>query len=464
MKKINIFVAIFVLNVCALNAQSFRIEVKTPNLPADSLFICAYNSNTTLFKPIYGVKYAEEVVFFDNKSLRPGLYLINADTNIVVEFIISDNQQQQFSIDIKNNDAVFYGSAENTANMQYRKSIQAYDQQIAELNSEILQIQRSNALDEKRAKVDSIFLEINEINLQKLAYQSQIAEENKGSLLASIILSVMEVPPPPIEYYRKGTLYYNYLAERFFYKYDFSDDRILATPLATHKFRTFSKIIAELDEKDAVPYVLDALRKSQVSPQQYSDLFDYLERDFGLVGSPFRKEPLYIAMLKYALAHAVIDSYREERFRRELKIINKNNQGDKLPNFNLIMSNGDTTALYDIQSDFLLLYFQNPDCSTCSKLRENMKKIKSLNKAVADKKITVLTIYFEKDKTLWQNYLQTDAAENWQHGWNYDLAIENDFLIDVRGIPTMYLLDKNKVVIKKDITFHELETYLERSN
>jgi len=459
MRRLTLYLILVALWTNYSNAQGFRIEVKTPDLPVDSLFIRCYDYNKKAFQRIYGIKYAAEAVFADSNFLRPGLHSINADTHILIEFLISDTNNQRFSIVLKNNDAVFYGSDENNANMLYMKKIREYNQQIALLNANYQKIQQSSEpFMEKQAKIDEIIRQSQAIDAQKLAYQAQVVEANKGSLLASIILSVMEVPPPPVEYLKDRTLYFKYLAEHCFYKYDFSDDRILSTPLAINKFRSFNEIIYELDAEDAIPYVLDALRKSQVSINQYYDLFDYIEREFGSIKSPVRKELLYIVMLRYAVDSTYIDEYRRTRFLYELSRIDRNHAGQKMPNFNLLMSNGETTNLYDIKAERLLLYLQNPDCSTCKKVQE---KIKEMDAALSKQKITVLTVYFEEDKSLWQNYLQNNAHPNWKHAWNYDFTIEEKNLIDIRSIPTLYLLDKDKIILKKDIDIQELEAILE---
>jgi len=454
MKKFILYSILFAVSANMAKAQGFRIELKTPQLPVDSLFISKYNYGKKNFKPVYAVKYSERAVFTDGKFLQPALYLIYADTNVLAEFLISDIDNQRFTIEIGNNSVVYYGNEENNANLQYQQKIKEFDQQATLLN---LAYQKMSAM-EKQVKMDSIILEHQAITRQKQAYQTQIAEKYKGSLLASIILSVMEVPPAPLEYLKDKTLYYRYLAEFCFYKYDFSDNRILATPLADNKFRQFSEIIAELDAEEAIPYVIDALRKSQVSFQQYSDLFDYLEHNFGDIKSPYRKEALYIAMLRYALADAYTDEYRKTRYRHELSLINKNHAGDKLPDFNLIMQNGDTTNLYNIKAERLLVFLQNPSCPTCKKVREKLKEMKN---ALSKQQITVLTVYFEEDKSLWQKYLQNDAFPDWLHGWNYDLTIEGENRIDIRSIPTLYLLDKNKIILKKDIDIHELELIID---
>lgn len=468
---ITVLIALFASNT---NAQGFRILLKTDNFPVDSLFLSAYNYNTKKFSPIYREKYAGELTFADSVFLKPGLYLINTkNAQTVVEFLISDNNNQQFSVEVKNNDIIFEGSAENTANIQYAKSIRQYNQQESELDKRLQQIREgfeskqsppvkrsSEDISKMQAKIDSLILEVNVINKNKLSFQQQTIDANKGTLLATIIGAVMEVPAPPLEYHQDGRRYYAYLAEHCFDKYDFSDDRIFATPLAYNKFRSFNEVVSELDAEDAIPHVLNALRKSQVSPQQYSELFDYIENDLGSIKSPFRKEALYIAMLKYAIDSTYIDPYRKERYLYELKIINKNHAGDKLPNFKLITNNGDSTNLYDIKSEYLLLYLQNPDCPTCLKTGVKMKEMSILNHAVSNKKLTVLTLYFEDEESLWRNYLKNKANPNWLHGWNYDLSIENDNLIDIRSIPVIYLLDKDKTILEKDINIYELELHL----
>jgi len=457
MKKHIVYIVLFASLSGTLNAQGFRIAVRTPDLPIDSLFIRAYSHSKKQFHSVYEIKYEQQAVFADKKFLPPGLYSINADTNILIEFLISDNNQQQFLIDIQYDTVFFQGSDENTANLQYQRRMREYEQILMRLGEKFYQVQQSDkSLDNKQVEMDFIIQQSEIINRQKMEYQAQVAEENKGKLLASIILSVMETPSPPEEYYNDKTLYYKYLAEHCFDKYDFSDNRLLATPLANNKFHTFSQIILELEAEDAIVYVLDALRKSQVSPQQHSDLFDYLEHNFGDIKSPVRKEPLYIAMLNYIVSSNYTDIYRKERYFHELGIIDKNHAGDRLPNFNFVTNKGDTTNLYAVEAERLLLFLQNPNCPTCKKFREAIKEMQA---ALSNKKITVLTIYFEEDKYLWQNYLQI-ANPNWKHGWNYDLSIDRKNLIDIRSIPTLYLLDANKTVLKKDITIEELEEFL----
>ena len=50
------------------------------------------------------------------------------------------------------------------------------------------------------------------------------------------------------------------------------------------------------------------------------------------------------------------------------------------------------------------------------------------------------------------------------HGWDFQHTIEEQQLYDLRVIPYLFLLDKDKRVIKKDLPGDEISDYLRRLN
>ena len=50
--------------------------------------------------------------------------------------------------------------------------------------------------------------------------------------------------------------------------------------------------------------------------------------------------------------------------------------------------------------------------------------------------------------------------QEWTNGYDKELVIKNKNLYDLRAIPTLYLLDKNKTVLLKDATLQKVEQYL----
>ena len=449
-------------------AQSgFQIRIKTTNIHADSLFVKSYNVKDKKFTKFLSSKFTNDITINDKTPLMAGIYVIEADSVLLSEFLISDAQNQKFTISILDEDITVEGSKENSANRAYMQKMLEFDNQLRALDMEYQQLQQSGMPTYMlQTAMDSLLKKLDKIEADKRVYQEKTIEKNSGLLLASIIQSSLELLQPPKEYYRDRNKYFSFLSEHLFDNFPWEDERLLNTPLLYNKLKIFSQQILQLDPKFAIPVILNTLNESKAkSRNMYYALFDYLEHDFGYYKSPFREETLYIAMLKDILNTPDLDEMHELRmkyYERELTLLSKNQTGEKAFNFNMLLSTGDTVAMYDIDADFLMLYFQNPDCPTCGELREKMKNMEILNIAIASGKLKIVTVYFEENEKLWRNYLQKRAVPNWIHGWNYDMQIEEEELYDFRTIPMIMFLDKNKRVIKKDLLINEIEDWVKR--
>ena len=449
---------------CSFAQSGYQIRIKTENITADSLFVKAYHVKNKKFEKFIAVKFEKDITLKDKTPLDAGIYIIEADAEILSEFLISDAKNQKFTITFLKDDVRIEGSKENSANRPYMKKMLEFRMQLRDLELEFQSMQQKGLPNSvMQAYVDTFFMKLRQHCAEKRAFQEKMIAENKGLLLASIIQCSLEVPPPPQEYYKSQIKYLTYIAEHFFDAYTWDDERLLKTPVLYQQFKEFAQTIFPLQPETTIPIVLKALNASKKNRSLYLALFDYLEHDFGDYRSPYRDVTLYIEMLQDILQQPDIEEFRRNFYEYELKLISKNQEGDQAIDFKILLSNGDTTNLYAFEAEILLLYFQNPDCPTCSEFREKMKNMESLYRAITSGKLKVLSIYFEENEELWRNYLKTKAFTNWTHGWNYDLRISEERLYDVRNIPTIMILDKNKKVIKKDIFPNELEEWLKRN-
>ena len=460
-----IFLAILVLMIFSnLGAQNFKLKLIS-DFRADSISLQAYHTKNFKYEKLLTLPYNKEMSFTLDTPLVPGIYLITKDTTVMVEFFISSTKGQSYTIHIQGNEFIFNGSPENQSNQEYIKKMASFDARIAQLDKEFQELKSRNLPTYMlQPFVDTISQKAEMIQQEKKAYQVLFISDQKNTLLKSIIQSTIEIPSPPKEYYKNRVQYYTYLLEHQFDTYQWTDERLLNTPLPYNKFKFYAQVILELQPEVATPIVIRDLDKSKVSRAHYYQFFDYLELFYGSITSPYRDEYLYIEMLKNALQYPELSMERKTRYEYELQIIDKNREGSVVPDFALIMSNGDTTNLYELEAPYLLLYFQNPDCPSCIELRQKMESMDHFKKAIADQKLKVVTVYFEADEKIWKRYLQSAANPAYMHGWNYDLAIEKNKMFDTRTIPTLYLLDKDKKVIKKDLLKNEIEIYMQMIN
>ena len=444
----------------AMMAQvSIQMEIKNTNT-FDSIFVKSEAKLQT--KKVLSTAFAPSVTLQDKESLKPGMYKILGDSSLLGVILIPSEKNQKFSLTMDGEDITFLNSKENTGYVKYIKDMAVFNSRLDSLNVLFQDAQKSMPQYMLKVFVDSLSASARRINREMREYQKQTAVKNAGTLLGSVIATSTYIEDPPQEVVSNRRLFQKYYLEHFFDNFAWNDPRIFNTPIVANKLKEYCNMIYQVDRPEYDSLVVDALNRAKVNQTSYEYLFDELEHILGSNISPYKVEHTYIAMLKDALQYPKLDENRERRYKRELGFIDKNHAGDTIPNFKMVLANGDTTSMYDIQSEYTLLYLQHPTCPTCHQVRNRMKDFDKLNKAIASGKLKVVMVYFEDDPKVWSNYIKSkEANPNYLQGWNYDQSIDDENLFDTRTIPYMFLLDKDKVVIKKDLLVNEIEPYID---
>lgn len=437
-----------------------NIRLHFDNYRFDSVKIQAYDAENT-FKCLYVQPFKEEMLFKSQSLLAPGIYWIFGDTTMVEAFFISSKKNQKFSISIDTTGTIYRGSPENSANLRYINEIQKFERQMDLLNIEFQKAKIGGVPPYMmQVLVDSLTSEATRLMIAKTTYQQQVIKENPGTLLASVIQATIAIPELPRELYDNKAAMQTHVVQHFFDNFPWGDTRIYHTPVGDKKIRDYAYLIYQFDRLDLDTFVVAALDSAKINTDSYFLLFDKLEKILGDYMSPYKVEHTYIRMLKNSLTMSDLKPARRARYERELQLININLQDSLVPNFNIVLGNGDTTNLYAIHSDYLLLYLEHPTCSACMEARNRMADYPVLNHAIDNGRLKVLTVYFESDSTTWRTYLAHNANPDYLHGWNYDLSIDEKDLFDTRSIPYMFLLDSDKRVIKKNLLINEIEDYI----
>jgi len=410
------------------------------------------------------IPYSKTLVFKNKTSLDPGMYFILCDSSMTGAFILSSTKNQNFSITIGEQEIQFSGSPENEQYALYLKKMQEFDMQMGALNQEYQNAQRSMPQYMLQPFVDSLNARANRIQDAQQQYQIQMAATNKGTLLTSIIQASTEIQSPPEEILANRYKRMEYYTMHFFDNFPWSDSRIFNTPVGDSKIKAFQSLLMQQWNSPIMDSaILSAFNASKADPTSHRIFFEKLEKVFGDHASPYRIERIYIAMLKDMLSTKGISDLNKRHYTYELKAIDKNNEGERANNFRIVTSSGDTTTLYDIQSEYLLLYLQHPTCPTCQRVRKMMADFPFLNKAIASGRLKVLTVYFEDENEVWNNYIHSpEANPNYMHGWNFDQSITDKALYDTRAIPYMFILDKDKKILKKNVMENDLEDQIKQ--
>ena len=174
--------------------------------------------------------------------------------------------------------------------------------------------------------------------------------------------------------------------------------------------------------------------------------------------SPIRNDELYATFLEYKLSFPGIEAMYLVRTKHQLNIIYKNRINQTAEDFTYSTVQSEKASLFDIKSSYTLLYFYNPGCPYCEDTKEKMTHSQILNALKTNRQgLRILALCTEPGKKRWSDYI-TSLPADWIHGYNDKIPTQQ--LYDLRALPSLYLLDKDKKVIAKDVTFQQIETLL----
>lgn len=172
--------------------------------------------------------------------------------------------------------------------------------------------------------------------------------------------------------------------------------------------------------------------------------------------SPFYNESLYALFLKRMLESKYVDGLKKSSLQFTLQLINRNSPGQKAMNFVYYLPDGSKHTLYQtrVRKNRLLLVFYDPDCPSCHDIMMEMIYDKLLKQEVDAGNLTVLAIYTEGNEKVWKDTLG-ELPEGWIVGTDRE-EIKQCCLYDLKAMPSLYLLDGDKKVILKDVSYRKI--------
>ena len=228
---------------------------------------------------------------------------------------------------------------------------------------------------------------------------------------------------------------------------------------APEKFNEYLEQVVTLGGNNAELLISATMESLAKDPMKYRQMLELAERRFSDAADPLHNETLYMAVLQHAVDNYVLSGTEKEKQRLLLEGAKKNMIGSIATDFDYITPKDKTVHhLKDLKADYILVYFNNPDCESCETVKQRLAENELINQLVADKKLIVLAIYPYDDQKLWKKAKYPDMMIN---GWNQSRQIEYAELYDLPTLPCFYLLDSNhKVLIKNEGSLNKVEAKL----
>ena len=174
-----------------------------------------------------------------------------------------------------------------------------------------------------------------------------------------------------------------------------------------------------------------------------------------------KNEDKFILMCRSVEALPHVEAVLKHRAAYARTLAEKNRIGMTAADFVYTLESGKQGNLYGLKAEYTLLFFYNPDCHTCSEIKQAMKRSLRLKDMVAKGQIKVLTVYPDEDVALWRERLP-EMEKEWVNAYDKNQMITHDLLYDLSSIPSFYLLDKDKKVLLKDADWGQVLQFFEK--
>ena len=241
----------------------------------------------------------------------------------------------------------------------------------------------------------------------------------------------------------------NYLLMHYWDNVDFRDmTLVMNDDFMEQGFVDYLSVLPIVDNQTAEKSVEAMMKRAEISKTAYKRLVNIAEKYLFEPNSPMVSDEMYIMFLNQVLKTTMLSNVEKARFDYQHKALMKNRVGSVATDFIYIDSKGETKSLHKFVADETLLIFYDPDCDNCTEIIEQLRYNKVLNAKIASGHLRVLAIYAEDNADLWKKELSKMPA-NWSVGRAVS-KIRALGLYVLRAMPAIYLLDKDKKVIKKD--------------
>lgn len=213
--------------------------------------------------------------------------------------------------------------------------------------------------------------------------------------------------------------------------------------LAMTDLRSVEKAMVRLYDRTA------ACEKKDTSSNVFETFSSLVDKYLYDPNSPLRNEDYYAFYAERLSVSDLVEPVMQEKYARQVRLAGLNRVGTRAADFRFADKRGRIYSLHGVKSELTLLFFSNPGCAACKDIIDVLNGDPVISGLIADGTMAVLNIYIDEDLDAWRSYMPI-YPETWYNGFDPDLVIRGETLYNVRAIPSLYLLDRNKTVIMKD--------------
>jgi len=441
----------------------YEINITINGLKDSSVYLAYHLGDKQYINDTIKLDNYGKAVIRGQQQLPQGIYMIVLPGRNYFEMLMSTDQVFNVSCNFNDyfNTLKFDGSDENSAFIAYQNKWGNLQEQMSSLSK------RSQNNKDNR---DSLRV-INEAQMvQEKAmkdYLNKIISENTGNMLGTLVKAILPTEIPEFNIPEgtknpdslKWIINYNYNKDHFFDNISLTDERLIRTPILHSKLKTFFSNVV-IQAPDSINKEIDkiiAKCKDNYKMFQFISVFLFNHfRTSEIMGHDAVMVKLADDIYLSGKADWVTNEFKDD-LRKQIELIRPNLIGKKAQNLVMDSYKGIFVSLYDIEKEFTILYFWEPDCGHC---KEATPKLKEYYEKAKNDKIEIFAVCTTAEKEKWSKYIEENKL-TWINGWDPQRSSHFDYYFNVQSTPMVYILDKNKKIIAKKLAVENIGSFID---
>ncbi len=407
-----------------------------------------------------------EGVFKGKDKLAGGIYfIVSPKKEILFELLIDQEQNFSISADTARLPAsiVFTGSPENKTFLDYTAYMNNHGKELTSLQSQLAK---------SKTRTDSTVLKdkIKKINEEVKSEREMVQTKEPNSLLATLLRALKEPVVPAAPNLANGrpdsSFAYRYYKSHYWDNVSFTDDRLIRTPIFEPKLDHYYKDLVS-PEPDSIDREIDhMLLFSRTNKEMFKFLLVYFTQKYinpEYMGQDAVFIHLFDKYINAGQAEFFTEKYRKFVDDRAYSIM-ANLIGQPAANLEMTDTTGKPRSLYEVPANFTLVCFWDPTCSHC---KETIPRLDSIYQAKWKYEgVQMFAVMVDGGQDNWRSFIRAHNLGDWinvyQSTAQHDAEVASgrpDYrqLYDVYQTPSVFLLDKDKRIIAKKLTYQQMD-------
>lgn len=415
---------------------------------------------------------ASQAVFKGTKKLPGGIYLIGYPGKTGFFEILID-KQQNFSIvadtTTLNKGIQFTNSPDNVLFSSYQQYMSVKGKEIATLQQQFRNA--NSAADSAR-----ITTELTKLDKTVAAYREEVIKKNSGTILSALLASMREpeltgvLKDPKTK--EDSLASYNYYKKHFWDGVNFWDGRLAYTTFFEDKIdKYYTQLV--MPQPDSVIKELDWMLGYASANEEMSRflLVKFVNRY--LVQKYMWEDMIFVHLFEKYFNHKTYN-WLNEQGRKTITdraySLMANIMGTPASDIDLPDTAGKQQSLYTLESKYTVVAFWDPTCGHCKEVLPKLDSFYLAKWKAAGLKIYAVAKETDGTKKDWLNFINDQHLQEWTNVY-YSKADDKtrtgagipgySQLYDVQTFPTLYLLDGDKRIVAKKLSYQQIDEVLQ---